>query len=194
MRLLTVCPCQTWGKLADMSHAEKVKPETRRRRQRRDDKPVLDPDKPLQGLTSKQERVAQLHVSGLDKSESYRRVFNVGPNTKPETVHRNAVAVFKNIKVKSRVQQLQDEKQKELAQINGPTPDKVLQQIMDIANDPEEKTADRLRALDRLAKITGLYDNQGDDDKDRKPEDVEAQLKQKLSTMLARIESRENEG
>ncbi len=173
-----------------MTHTQQATQATRRKRAQRDAKPVLDPDKPLQGLTAKQERVAQLFMRGLDKSECYRRAFNVGSDTKPETVNRNAVKVFNNIKVKARVDQLQKQKEQHLAEIDAPSPDDVLSQIQRIANDPKEKTADRLRALDRLAKITGLYDNSGDTDDDkREPEEVEAQLKQKLGAMLARIEA-----
>ncbi len=176
-----------------MSHAQQSKVNTTRRRNRRDTEgPLLDPNKPLQGLTSKQERAAQLFMTGLDKSECYRRAFNVGANTKPESVHRMAGRLFANARVKARVDQLQKQKEQELAQIEGPTPNKVLQQILDIANDPNEKTADRLRALDRLAKITGLYDNSNDeDDGKRDAQEVETQLKQKLGDMLARIEERQ---
>ncbi len=148
---------------------------------------VLDPRKPLQGLTAKQEKSAQLFFSGLDKTEAYRRAFNVGRDTKSETVSRAATRLFSLSKVRARIKQLQDAQTKELTQDNKASREEILGAIIKMAYDVELKPADRLRALQTLGKVRGidLFKTDGDDDTDtRTPEQVERELKSKLASLL----------
>tara|TARA_R110000744_G_scaffold371480_2_gene482503 strand:- start:1085 stop:1489 length:405 start_codon:yes stop_codon:yes gene_type:complete len=58
-------------------------------------------------LTPKQEAFARVYVETSNASEAYRQSYNVGENTKPETVWRKACEVLANGKVGARVAELQ---------------------------------------------------------------------------------------
>jgi phage terminase small subunit len=58
-------------------------------------------------LTPKQEAFAQAYVETSNASEAYRRCCNVRPTTKPESVWQSASRLLADIKVASRVAQLQ---------------------------------------------------------------------------------------
>ena len=58
-------------------------------------------------LTPKQEAFARAYVETSNASEAYRRSYDVGENTKPETVWRKACEVLANGKVGARVAELQ---------------------------------------------------------------------------------------
>ena len=61
-------------------------------------------DKP----TPKQEAFARKYVECSNASEAYRHAYDVGENTKPETVWRKACEVMANGKVAARVFELQE--------------------------------------------------------------------------------------
>jgi phage terminase small subunit len=63
----------------------------------------------LSGLTVKQERFARIKVETGNASEAYRRAFNVGPDTKPETVTVSAAQLLANPNVALRVAQIEAE-------------------------------------------------------------------------------------
>lgn len=58
-------------------------------------------------LTPKQEAFARAYVETGNASEAYRRAYNVGEKTKPETVWRKASEVLADGKVTARVRELQ---------------------------------------------------------------------------------------
>lgn len=58
-------------------------------------------------LTPKQEAFALVYVETSNASEAYRQSYNVGENTKPETIWRKACEVLANGKVGARVAKLQ---------------------------------------------------------------------------------------
>lgn len=60
----------------------------------------------LTKLTPKQENFAQSVASGMNQSEAYREVYQVGPKTKPETVNQAASRIMANSKVAARVAEL----------------------------------------------------------------------------------------
>ena len=57
-------------------------------------------------LTSQQEKFAQLVASGKTQADSYRGAYNVGENTKPETIQKRASELMSNGAVKGRVEEL----------------------------------------------------------------------------------------
>ncbi len=59
-------------------------------------------------LTGKQEAFCLKYVECGNQSEAYRHAYDVGENTKPETVWRKAVEVMANGKVSARVFALQE--------------------------------------------------------------------------------------
>lgn len=60
-----------------------------------------------EGLTPKQEAFALAYVETGIGAEAYRRAYDVGENTKPETVWVKASEVLSNGKVAARVMELQ---------------------------------------------------------------------------------------
>jgi len=60
----------------------------------------------MAGLTAKQESACLKYLECGDKSEAYRHAYNTS-NMKPETINRNAHALFKNNKIATRVAELQ---------------------------------------------------------------------------------------
>ena len=65
-------------------------------------------------LTQKQEAFCQAYIQTGNKSEAYRMSYNCS-NMKDESIHRLSVALFNNIKVTSRINELQ-EKVKKIAE------------------------------------------------------------------------------
>lgn len=59
------------------------------------------------GLTPKQEAFSQVYVETNNASEAYRRVADVGEDTKPESIWQAASRMLANVKVSSRVMELQ---------------------------------------------------------------------------------------
>lgn len=57
-------------------------------------------------LTAKQEKFAQLVADGCTQAEAYRQAYDVGEDTKPETIWRKACEVMQNGKVSARVKEL----------------------------------------------------------------------------------------
>lgn len=58
-------------------------------------------------LTPKQEHFAQIYVETSNASEAYRQAYDVGENTKPESVWQEACRTLADPKVTSRVGELQ---------------------------------------------------------------------------------------
>lgn len=58
-------------------------------------------------LTPKQEKFCLAYIETSNASEAYRRCYNVGENTKDETVWRKAKELLDNGKVAARIKELQ---------------------------------------------------------------------------------------
>jgi hypothetical protein len=59
-----------------------------------------------ESLTQKQEDFARYYVAYRNASTAYAQVYDVGPNTKPATVYRNATALLHHPDVAARIEQL----------------------------------------------------------------------------------------
>lgn len=60
-------------------------------------------------LTSKQEMFAQCVASGKSQSDAYRAAYDVGEDTKPESVAQQASVLMSDLNITSRVDELKDE-------------------------------------------------------------------------------------
>ncbi len=80
-------------------------------------------------LTPKREKFAQKFVSCGNQSQAYRHAFNVGKNTKPETIWTRASHLMADDKVSARVAQLQEQ----LAEKSGVTAQRVVEEMAKIA-------------------------------------------------------------
>jgi len=60
-------------------------------------------------LTPKQEAFARHRASGMTQSDAYREAFDVGENTKPETVHKRASELMAKGEIAGRIAELQND-------------------------------------------------------------------------------------
>jgi phage terminase small subunit len=80
------------------------------------------------GLTPKREQFCWLYVEKSNASEAYRLSHDVAPNTKPETIHRNAHELLKDTKVTARIEAIRAE----LRERNAITLDKLVEKLRPI--------------------------------------------------------------
>ena len=59
-------------------------------------------------LTPKQDKFANVYVETSNASEAYRQAYAVSPDTKEQTIWKNAYTVLENTKVATRVLELQE--------------------------------------------------------------------------------------
>ncbi len=108
-------------------------------------------------LTPKQERFAQLiALEGLSQSDAYRQAYDVKPDTGIATINENSHKLSKHNGVVLRVEELTEGIQ---AQAIG-SAQQVLEYLKKIGfRDPEGtvRVSDQVNALDKMAKILGLY-------------------------------------
>ncbi len=80
-------------------------------------------------LTLKQEAFCRAYIeNGGNASEAYRRVYDVSPDTKPNTVEKRACELLKNGKVAGRIAELQAKHQKR----HEVTVDRIVQELAKI--------------------------------------------------------------
>lgn len=142
---------------------------------------ILRNDHALQGLTPQQELFCKLMFSGVPQVDAYRKSYNC-ENALPETVQHMASMAAKKPMVVARMKQLQDRWEGRAALDALISKDEVQRSIASIAFDQTAKNADRLKALDMLSKMLGLY-RASEAPKDASNEtlaDVEAKLLDKI--------------
>ena len=98
-------------------------------------------------LTPKQEKYAQMYVKYGSKTVAYKKAYNT-ENMKPESINRLAFEVHENVKVTSRIAEIQAELEKR----NAMTLDKVIKSIADIA------TFDIAEIYDEDGKIKPIHE------------------------------------
>jgi hypothetical protein len=116
---------------------------------------VLRADLPLQGLTPQQEQFAQLVAGGVNKTEAYRRAYNVGPDTKPESITRQAVAVAQNLKVASRIAQLNQAQTRATVHSASEIRAKCVSGLIETLEGTSTPQA-KLKAIELLGKMPGV--------------------------------------
>ena len=129
----------------------------------------IAPLKPFGGLTAKQDTYAKLRANGLTKAEAYRQSYDC-KDSLDSTIHVNAVKLESNDKVASRIAyhlDLQD-------RLNQHDPMRlrvlVLDTLVSIAADRQQKASDRNRSAELLGKVRGV-----DLFKDANPDQTAAQ-------------------
>lgn len=106
-------------------------------------------------LTVKQEAFARAYVETGNASEAYRQAYNVGVNTKPETVWRKASELLSDGKVTARVDELQAEaKERTMITVESLTAE--LEQARILAMDDDKGASAAVSAVMGKAKLHGL--------------------------------------
>ena len=155
---------------------------------------VLRADLPLQGLTPKQEQFAQILASGVSKSEAYRRVYDVGADTKATTIHRKAVQIAQNGKVVARLIQLTREQTRETTHSAARIRNQCIDTLLDTLVG-EATPANRLKAVELLGKIPGVdlfRETVLTQHEDRSPTQVAEELQKRVSELLAAARASES--
>ena len=103
------------------------------------------------GISSKKLLFAQYVAAGVDLSQAYSIVY---PRAQDESYIKTAA---NKLLQQKKVQKMVKEEIKEILQAEGVSPEYIIQLYKDIA-DISERDSDRLRSLDALAKMSGLFD------------------------------------
>lgn len=111
-------------------------------------------------LTLKQEAFTRSYLETGNASEAYRRSYNVGPNTKPNTVEKRACELLKNGKVRGRLSELQQM----AAERHNITLDSLTEMTMKAYVEAQRiapttnqmQTASMIKAAEFLGKLHGL--------------------------------------
>lgn len=152
---------------------------------------ALRADLPLQGLTPQQEQFAQLVASGVKKSEAYRSAYNVGPDTKANTVNVDACKLAQHPKVSQRISQLNKAQTQQTAHSASDIRAKCVQTLLETL-EGEATAAAKLKAVELLGKMAGVdlfRDTLVTQTDDRSAKDIEEELVAKLRSLLGGEES-----
>ena len=108
-------------------------------------------------LTNKQEKFARLiALDGLSQHDAYRLAYNVGPDTDPATINDNGYTLAKHTDIAPRIKELKASLQAEVVTDAA----KILKELdkagSGVATGPL-RWADKVAALDKMAKLLGLY-------------------------------------
>ncbi|CAI2936255.1 terminase small subunit [Aminobacter niigataensis] len=106
-------------------------------------------------LTVKQEAFALAYVETGNASEAYRRSYEVGADTKPESVWQAASRVLADVKVSSRVKELQQEA-RDLVMVSVGTLTQELEEARAHAMKDEKGASAAVSAIMGKAKLHGM--------------------------------------
>jgi hypothetical protein len=105
------------------------------------------------GVSSKKLLFAQYVAAGMDMSQAYSIVY---PRAQDKSYIKTAA---NKLLQQKKVQKMVKEEIREILQSEGVSPEYIIQKYKDIA-DISERDSDRLRSLDALAKMSGLFDTE----------------------------------
>lgn len=103
-------------------------------------------------LTAKQEKFVRNLIEGMSQREAYKNSYDA-ENMTDKTIDEKACLLFATDKIRTRYRELQEELAK--ASILSATQRAMI--LSQIATDKEQGTADKIRAIDTLNKMSGEY-------------------------------------
>ena len=132
----------------------------------------------------------QIHFAALvgsenkSQTEAYLASYNCKKMTR-RMASTEASALMKIPKIKERVEKLRHDVSVSKHAIIAHDRDWIISKVTDIVGDEDARHADKLRALEILAKISGLYDDSNQVViEHRTSDELKAELKEKLSKYL----------
>ena len=141
-----------------------------------------DPTKAYGGLTAQQYDYCELRASGLGKSESYRQAYD--SPLKGEALMRLAWSLEDKPHIANTINQMVSANRAETTLVPKVNKSFVLEGITQIAVKETAKDNVRLRAYELLGKAVGLFkDEAPPPDKPRTIEEIDAELRERLSAM-----------
>lgn len=120
-------------------------------------------------LTPKRELFAQKIVEGMSQADAYRSAYSC-EKMSDKTIWENASRLMADSKVLARVNELREQISKESIM----TAQKRLEWLSEVIRSEERMTSDKLRAVDIMNKMEGLYTTriEGDLNVSKKLEDL----------------------
>lgn len=103
-------------------------------------------------LTTKQEKFVQNLLEGMNQADAYRSAYDASRMT-DKTVHEKASLLAGQDKVRARLKELRDQ----LANEKIMSAQKRMEWLTEVIHDSNEKTENKLKALDTLNKMDGQY-------------------------------------
>lgn len=103
-------------------------------------------------LTAKQEEFAKAIVSGMNQADAYRSAYNT-ERMSDNSIYVNASKLMSNAKVTQRIEELRGE----LAKPTIKTAQERMEWLTQLIDNEEEGTNEKLKAIDILNKMEGLY-------------------------------------
>lgn len=103
-------------------------------------------------LTEKQEKFARAIVEGMNQADAYRSAYST-KNMSDNSIYVNASKLAADAKVALRIKELRDE----LAKPSIKTAQERMEWLTQLIDNAEEGTSEKLKAIDILNKMDGLY-------------------------------------
>lgn len=139
------------------------------------------------GLTAKQEDFARAVASGGTLSDAYRSAYN-SKTANIATINHEASRVANNPKVAARIKALLVAAEKRMMRDAVHLREHVIRGLLKESGNDDAKPAERIRALELIGKIdiVSMFKDRVEEKAadTRKPEDIEAELRQRLRDMF----------
>ena len=103
-------------------------------------------------LTAKQEEFAKAIVEGMNQADAYRSAYNTS-RMSDNAIYVNASKLVGDTKVALRIKELREQ----LAKPSIKTAQERMEWLTQLIENEEESTGDKLKAVDILNKMDGLY-------------------------------------
>ena len=136
--------------------------------------------------TDKQRKFAQAVSDGANYSEAYRQSYDAGGSS-PETVRVNAHRVAHNANVSPMIDDLKARNDRGIQRNLGSRRRWILERLLDEAESEESTPASRVKSLELLAKLAGMFDSEKERAEKREhatESELIAELNQRLSSII----------
>lgn len=136
--------------------------------------------------TEKQRKFAQSVAEGDSYSEAYRKAYDAGGSS-PQTVRVNAHRVAHNANVSPMIDELKARNERGLQRNLGSRRRWILERLLEEAESLESTPASRVKSLELLAKMAGMFDSEKERAEKREhatESELIAELNQRLTQII----------
>ena len=143
--------------------------------------------KPGATLSPKQLTFCAFVANGEKQTDAYLKAYNAKKISR-KGASTEASKLMKMDKVKDRVEQLKADKAVSKSALVGRDRDWIVHEVTEIIKNDEARNSDKLRALEILAKIKGLFDESAEVTiEHRSSAEVRKELEEKLTALFGTI-------
>ena len=136
--------------------------------------------------TEKQKKFAQAVADGENYSQAYRKAYSA-EGSSPETVRVNAHRVAHNANVSPMIDDLKARNDRGIQRNLGSRRRWILDKLLEEAESLESTPASRVKSLELLAKLAGMFDSEKERSEKREhatESELIAELNQRLSSII----------